>query len=1139
MSDHSPTGPFDVFLSYARDDNHRADPRLGWVTALHQFIQNTARLPGGTPPRVFFDTADIRDYDDWRHRILAALRHSKVLLVCLSPNYFNSNNCRWEWEHFLKRQGPHARGEGETIQSVRFVELPTSVAEQNRAWLDSVRRGNTIDLKPWFEQGAVALQQEEKAQAEAHRAVEALLQRIRFARRELAREYGNLRAANEHFVGRVAQLRQLHEAVGVGRTGVITAVHGLGGIGKTELAVQYANDYARSFPGGIWWINAAAQRDLKICLASLIDDPRFPQPATRSTDNEQRYAHVIATLQAQAEQRRLQDPDGGSQVLILLDNVDHPELLGANQRSLIGNLSWLSLIATTRESAAAWAKADRLQVLELDALDPGDALALIREWQPGSAFAHAADEAAAKELCELLGCFTLAAEQAAIYLGTQAGASLQGFVVALKAGGLHQLDALARDPELRATMQHREKQLDLVLQQTLPATGSLERVLLDYAACWGPDAIPKPWIEGLVREQHANLLTSSGLGADPLANAWAWLGRRRLLTPTQWPELLRLHRLIATHLRTETSESSTQVLAQIDVQLARLEHEMVRQAIPAWRVEALQAWAIAAEAQNNRLRAATLLVTATYTALARSVSAAASPASQSLQLFEALALADTSNVKAQRDISVSLDKVGDIKAAQGDAPGALRAFQRSLEIREALARADPSSAQALRDISVALIRVGDITAAQGDGQAAFSALQRSLDIRETLANADPSNAQALRDLSISLIKVGDVKAAQGDTQGALSAFQRSLAIAETIAQADPSNAQALRDVLVGQISVGDIKAGQGDTLGAHSAYQRSLDIAEALARADPSNLQALRDVSVSLIKVGDIKAAQGDAQGALNAFQRGLDIAETRAKADPSNARAQRDVFVTLISVGDIKAAGGDERGALDSYLRSLDIAETLAKSDPSNAQALRDVSVSFIKLGDIKVAQGDLPGALCAFQSSLGITENIAKSDPSNAQALRDVLLSLQRVGDIKGAQGDAQGALSAYQSSLDTAQTLARADPSNSMALRDVSVNMNRIGHIKALLGDTEAALRAFQGCLDIAETLAQADSSNSLALRDLWVSHAKLWQLATEHSVERNHASEIDRIFSELESRSARISPSDCEFWTQVQQWLKDHP
>ena len=60
----APHGPFDVFLSYARADNHPADARLGWVTALQDFIQSAARLPGGIAPWVFFDTRDINDYED-------------------------------------------------------------------------------------------------------------------------------------------------------------------------------------------------------------------------------------------------------------------------------------------------------------------------------------------------------------------------------------------------------------------------------------------------------------------------------------------------------------------------------------------------------------------------------------------------------------------------------------------------------------------------------------------------------------------------------------------------------------------------------------------------------------------------------------------------------------------------------------------------------------------------------------------------------------------------------------------------------------------------------------------------------------------------------------------------------------------
>ncbi len=46
------------------------------------------------PLRIFFDKHAINDMDDWRHRILGGLRASKILLVCLSPNYFRSEYCR-------------------------------------------------------------------------------------------------------------------------------------------------------------------------------------------------------------------------------------------------------------------------------------------------------------------------------------------------------------------------------------------------------------------------------------------------------------------------------------------------------------------------------------------------------------------------------------------------------------------------------------------------------------------------------------------------------------------------------------------------------------------------------------------------------------------------------------------------------------------------------------------------------------------------------------------------------------------------------------------------------------------------------------------------------------------------------------
>ncbi|MCB9150912.1 MAG: AAA family ATPase [Caldilineaceae bacterium] len=55
------------------------------------------------------------------------------------------------------------------------------------------------------------------------------------------------------FVGRDDQISQLTATVTAGKAAAITALHGMGGIGKTALAQQLAERLKPAFPGGIFW----------------------------------------------------------------------------------------------------------------------------------------------------------------------------------------------------------------------------------------------------------------------------------------------------------------------------------------------------------------------------------------------------------------------------------------------------------------------------------------------------------------------------------------------------------------------------------------------------------------------------------------------------------------------------------------------------------------------------------------------------------------------------------------------------------------------------------------------------------------------------------------------------------------------
>lgn len=58
----------------------------------------------------------------------------------------------------------------------------------------------------------------------------------------------------DHFTGREADLEKFSRLLTTGQNAAITALHGMGGIGKTALALKLAEQIAAQFPGGVlWW----------------------------------------------------------------------------------------------------------------------------------------------------------------------------------------------------------------------------------------------------------------------------------------------------------------------------------------------------------------------------------------------------------------------------------------------------------------------------------------------------------------------------------------------------------------------------------------------------------------------------------------------------------------------------------------------------------------------------------------------------------------------------------------------------------------------------------------------------------------------------------------------------------------------
>ncbi|MEO0352162.1 MAG: tetratricopeptide repeat protein, partial [Cyanobacteria bacterium P01_A01_bin.15] len=83
---------------------------------------------------------------------------------------------------------------------------------------------------------------------------------------------------SSNFVGRDQTLKELHEKLQPGQTLAITALQGMGGIGKTEMAVQYAQRYKSHYPSGVCWLSARGADIGTQIVKFAVEELGLPQP---------------------------------------------------------------------------------------------------------------------------------------------------------------------------------------------------------------------------------------------------------------------------------------------------------------------------------------------------------------------------------------------------------------------------------------------------------------------------------------------------------------------------------------------------------------------------------------------------------------------------------------------------------------------------------------------------------------------------------------------------------------------------------------------------------------------------------------------------------------------------------------------
>jgi tetratricopeptide (TPR) repeat protein/transcriptional regulator with XRE-family HTH domain len=242
-----------------------------------------------------------------------------------------------------------------------------------------------------------------------------------------------------HFLGRVAQLEWLDDAIARPRTGtttmVVSAVAGTAGVGKTALAVHWAHKVRDQFPDGQLYVNLRGY------------DPHRPVAASEALVGFLTALGVAGTdipSNLDDQSARYRTAITGRRMLVVLDNAGTVEQV----RPLLPGSASCVVVVTSRDSLAGLVVVDGARRLELDLLPLPDAIALLRRLIGARVDA---EQDATHELAQLCARLPLALRIAAELVAASPDRSL-GELVAELADQRRRLDLLDVGGDPRAAV---------------------------------------------------------------------------------------------------------------------------------------------------------------------------------------------------------------------------------------------------------------------------------------------------------------------------------------------------------------------------------------------------------------------------------------------------------------------------------------------------------------------------------------------------------------------------------------------------------------------------------------------------------------------------------------------------------------
>jgi len=718
---------------------------------------------------------------------------------------------------------------------------------------------------------------------------------------------------NPFFTGRDNVLDQLHKKLTSTKSVALSqpmAISGLGGIGKTQTAVEYAYRYHEEYKA-VLWAKADSYESLISDYSSIAELLNLPE----KNDKDQNLI-IIAT------KRWLEENSGW---LLILDNADDPKIIEDFLPLKPKGYIFLTSRSQSFENIGI------SNPVELEKMLPSEAKEFFLK-RSGRIKLKATEIEAIESIAQELDYLPLAMEQAGAYI-FKIKCSFQDYLSSYRERGLRLLEkfpaSTGKYPESVATTW--SLNFEQVMQKSIAAAE-----LLYASAFLEHDNIPFEIISKGANELGTAIASSlDNIENDPLVldEVFEPLIQYSLINRDFAIHTYSIHRLVQEVLKDRMDVPTQRLWSERVVKatswaLPEVEFSywyLCNQLLPHAQkcIDLIEKWNLESQEAAKLLNGA-----GCYLRIRVRFNEAEIFLKRALDIREKILDGN------HPDIAKSLNSIAGLYVDQGKYAEAEPLYKRALDIRENVLEQDHP------DIAKSLHNLAGLYRRQGKYDKAEPLYRRALEIRERILEPDhPDMATSLNDFAILLEE-------QGKNDEAEPHYKRALEIFEEVLESDhPDVATCLNNL-------GGLYSRKGNYDEAEPLLIRALGIFENVLQPNHP------DVAICLNNLGNLNRKQGKYDEAKTLFSRSLEISEK--VLGPYHP----DVADYLSNLGGLYSDEGKYAEAEPLYKRALNIREKL--KEPEH----QDLAVALNNLAQVYLDQRKYAKAKPLFVQAIEVIE-------------------------------------------------------------------------------------------------------------------------------------------------------------------------